>query len=87
MGAKTAEILARGGKAAGDTVIPNQPAGEDTPLKSGFYIPGIIAYTAGALIAWLTTAVCPFFIPPLNGIVVAALVYVILEAVPRKAGI
>jgi hypothetical protein len=48
-------------------------------MKPGFHTPGIIAYSAGALAAWLTTAVIPFFIPPLNGIITAAIVYVILD--------
>jgi phosphate/sulfate permease len=55
-------------------------------MNPGFYIPGIIAYGAGALTAWLTTAVVSFFIPPLNGIVVAALVYVILDRYLPKKG-
>jgi cytosine permease len=86
MGAKIAEILVRRGKAAGNTVIPNKPAGEGILLKSGFHIPGIIAYGAGALTAWLTTAVVPFFIPPLNGIIASAAVYVILDRFCRKKG-
>jgi cytosine permease len=82
MGVKIAETLERGGKAARDTVIPHKPAGEGAPMKSGFHIPGIIAYGAGALIAWLTTAAVPFFIPPLNGIIASAAVYVILDRLP-----
>jgi hypothetical protein len=50
-------------------------------MKPGFHIPGIIAYALGALAAWLTTAVVPFFIPPLNGIITAAIVYVVLDLV------
>jgi hypothetical protein len=50
-------------------------------MKPGFHIPGIIAYGAGALAAWVTTAVVPFFIPPLNGIIVAAAAYVVLDLV------
>jgi cytosine permease len=52
-------------------------------MKPDFHIPGIIAYGCGAFTAWLTTAIVPFFIPPLNGIIVAAMVYVILEMVFR----
>jgi hypothetical protein len=56
-------------------------------MKPGFHIPGIIAYGGGALTAWLTMAVVPFFIPPLNGIITAALVYVILDLIlGRKKG-
>jgi hypothetical protein len=54
-------------------------------MKHGFYGPGIIAYAAGTLIAWLTTAVVPFFIPPVNGIITAAVVYVILEMILRAS--
>jgi tetrahydromethanopterin S-methyltransferase subunit C len=50
-------------------------------MKPGFHIPGIIAYGFGALAAWLTTAVIPFFIPPLNGIIVAAVVYIVLDII------
>jgi hypothetical protein len=50
-------------------------------MKPGFYIPGIIAYGCGALTAWLTAAVVPFFIPPLNGIIAAAAVYLILDLI------
>jgi hypothetical protein len=44
----------------------------------GFHLPGIVAYAAGALTAWFTGTVCPFFIPALNGIAIAAAVYVLL---------
>jgi cytosine permease len=53
--------------------------GKDVSMWHGFHIPGIIAYALGALAAWLTTSVVPFFIPPLNGISVAAAVYVVLD--------
>jgi cytosine permease len=85
IGVKLADMLRQRRNTAG--VIPGKPAPPgDRLMKSGFYIPGIIAYGAGALIAWLTTAVCLFFIPPLNGIVVAALVYVILDRYLPKKG-
>jgi hypothetical protein len=48
-------------------------------VKQDFHVSGIIAYGCGALAAWLTTSVIPFFIPPLNGIITAAAVYVVLE--------
>jgi cytosine permease len=56
-----------------------KPAGGDPRLRPGFHFPGIIAYGAGALIAWLTGTVYPFFISPLNGIAATAAVYVLLE--------
>jgi cytosine permease len=45
----------------------------------GFRITGIAAYGLGALTAWLTVSAFPFFIPPLNGILVAMIAYMILE--------
>jgi hypothetical protein len=50
-------------------------------MKQGFHIPGLIAYTLGALSAWITTSALPFFIPPLNGIIIAAAAYVVLEII------
>jgi cytosine permease len=84
MGVKIADMPGQRRNRAG--TIPSKPIGGDKFMKPGFYIPGIIAYGAGALTAWLTTAVCPFFIPSLNGIVVAALVYVILDGYLSKKG-
>jgi cytosine permease len=83
---KNADILTRGNDAAGNTVIPGKSAVSwGSFVKSGFHIPGVIAYGAGALTAWLTTAVRPFFIPPLNGILIAALVYSISDRfLPEK---
>jgi cytosine permease len=48
-------------------------------LRPGFYLPGVVAYGLGALAAWLTSAVIPFFIPPLNGIIAAMAFYILLE--------
>jgi cytosine permease len=80
MGAAIINAPGRRGK-AGDgqgNLHLDAPASEG-PLKSGLHLPGIIACGAGALIAWLTTAVFPFFIPPLNGIITAAAAYILLE--------
>jgi hypothetical protein len=52
-------------------------------MKRGFHIPGIIAYAAGAFTAWLTSGAVPFFIPPLNGIITAAIVYIIADLIFR----
>jgi cytosine permease len=76
MGAKLADLLIRGG-------IKESPPFPEEGITGGFHLPGIIAYGAGALSAWLTTAVIPLFIPPLNGIIAAMAVYVILEMVLR----
>jgi cytosine permease len=62
------------------SAAPKMPVG-DSPLKPGFHLPGVIAYAVGAMTAWLTGAVYTFFIPPLNGIVIAAAVYVLMNNV------
>jgi cytosine permease len=77
MGVKLAEILKLRAMGQAASVIPGKPARE--AIKPGFHIPGLIAYGCGALTAWLTTEVVHFFIPPLNGIITAAAVYVILD--------
>jgi cytosine permease len=88
MGVKIADMLRQRNSGSAAGAIPGKPMGNRGGLmKRGFYIPGIIAYGTGALIAWLTTAVVPFFIPPLNGILASAAVYVILDRLPcRKKG-
>lgn len=58
-------------------------------IRKGFYAPGILAFAVGALVACMTGGTFasipalsflnfPFFISPINGIVVALVVYVIL---------
>jgi cytosine permease len=79
MGVKLAETLKRRVPGRTAPAIPGKPAGEG--IKSGFHIPGVIAYGCGAFTAWLTTGVVPFFIPPLNGIIAAAVVYVIPDLI------
>jgi cytosine permease len=79
VGAWITGAFRRAGEAAGSPVISGRPTGESIPMKPGFHIPGIIAYGFGVLAAWLTAAVIPFFIPSLNGILAAALVYIISE--------
>jgi cytosine permease len=63
-------LLKRGKKADDNTAFPIWP---------DFHIPGLIAYALGALAAWITAGALPFFIPPLNGIIASAAVYVMLE--------
>jgi cytosine permease len=75
MGSAIARSLAR----RGNTGEGSGVAAVEGPANSGFHLPGIIAYGAGALTAWLTTAALPFFIPPLNGIIAAAAAYILLE--------
>jgi cytosine permease len=80
-GVKITNLL-RYGRRAGDNSLPGKPIVEDgIPMKPGFHIPGIIAYALGVMTAWITASVVPFFIPPLNGIVTAAAIYVILDLV------
>ena len=68
--------------------------------RSGFYAPGVIAFIVGALVAcitggtfasfpslvaaapWLNT---PFFVGPVNGIVVSLVCYVVLEPLLHRA--
>jgi cytosine permease len=75
LGRKTGDVPLLSGKSSGE--------GEKTLMKPGFHIPGLAAYALGALTAWLTATVFPFFIPPLNGIVIAAAAYVILAKLIR----
>jgi cytosine permease len=81
IGARIAYALKRrsGGQAGASVSVKS--AEKDALMKPGFHLPGIVAYAAGALIAWLTGAVYLFFIPPLNGIVIAAAVYVLMNNV------
>ncbi len=68
--------------------------------RGGFYAPGVISFVVGALVAcitggtfanfpalvaaapWLNT---PFFVGPVNGIVVSLLLYVVLEPLMHRA--
>jgi cytosine permease len=53
----------------------------------GFHLPGLAAYGLGALAAWFTGAMVPFFIPSVNGIIVAMAAYMVLEKIfIRRAG-
>ncbi|MDR1894936.1 MAG: cytosine permease [Spirochaetales bacterium] len=53
-------------------------------LRPGFHLPGLIAYGLGALTAWRTGGALPFLIPPVNGIIVAIAVYMVLEKLFRR---
>jgi cytosine permease len=77
-GVKIASLF-RSGKRVGGNSLPGKPVETELPVKPGFHIPGIIAYVLGALTAWITASAVPFFIPPLNGIIATAAIYVVLD--------
>ena len=70
---------------------------ENFEIRKGFYAPGVISFVLGALIACMTGGTfatipflaflnIPFFIGPINGIVVALVVYVVIaKAFAKKA--
>lgn len=70
---------------------------ENFEIREGFYAPGVISFLAGALVACMTGGTfatipalsflnIPFFIGPINGIIVALVVYVaIVKAAGKKA--
>ncbi len=69
---------------------------ENFAIREGFFAPGLIAFIAGALVACITGGTfasipflsflnLPFFIGPINGIVVALIVYIILVKIGKKA--
>jgi len=68
---------------------------ENFELRKGFYAPGVISFVAGALIACMTGGTfaaipflsflnIPFFIGPINGIVAALVVYVVIAKAAGK---
>jgi cytosine permease len=59
---------------------------EGFALRPGFHLPGLVAYGLGAFTAWLTGSAAPFFIPPVNGIIAAMAVYMVLEKIWRYYG-
>ena len=70
---------------------------ENFKIRDGFYAPGVIAFIIGALVACMTGGTfasipflsflnLPFFIGPINGIVVALIAYVLIaKAAAKKA--
>jgi methyl-accepting chemotaxis protein/cytosine/uracil/thiamine/allantoin permease len=59
----------------------------EDPKKEDVNLIGITSFTLGALTAWLTANMVPFFIPPVNGIIVSFLTYLGLsEIVPAERG-
>ena len=57
---------------------------ENLRQKEGWYIPGIISFAAGAVVAYVTGSIAVFLIGPVNGIVVSMIVYVVLEKTMKK---
>jgi cytosine permease len=59
----------------------------ENPAKEDFNLIGVVSFIAGAFTAWLTANRVPFFIPPVNGIIVSFLTYLGLsEIVPAERG-
>lgn len=80
-----------------DYWILGKGSAENFRMREGFYAPGLISFLAGAFIACVTGGTFasipflsflnfPFFIGPVNGIVVATLVYLILAKAGKKEG-
>lgn len=57
---------------------------ENLRQKEGWYIPCIISFAAGAVVAYVTGSIAVFLIGPVNGIVVSMIVYVVLEKTMKK---
>lgn len=57
---------------------------ENLMQKEGWYIPGIISFAAGAVVAYVTGSIAVFLMGPVNGIVVSMIVYVVLEKTMKK---
>lgn len=79
-----------------DYWIINKGNADSFEMRSGVYVPGLISFLAGAFVACMTGGTFasfsflaflnrPFFIGPVNGIVVSMVVYIILvKAFPQK---
>jgi cytosine permease len=60
---------------------------ENFKPDSGVNVAGIIAFISGVLVAYITANLLPFFVAPVNGIVVSIIFYVLLiKVIPVKAG-
>lgn len=58
---------------------------ENFKIKSGFSIAGILSFCIGAAVAYITGSILPFFIAPINGIVISMVAHVILiKIIPDK---
>ena len=78
-----------------DYWILNRGRPEHYELREGFFAPGLISFFLGALVAcvtggtfasipFLTALNLPFFIGPVNGIIVSMLLYVVMASAGRK---
>jgi methyl-accepting chemotaxis protein/purine-cytosine permease-like protein len=54
-------------------------------LERDIYVPGVAAFILGALTTFLTGTVAPFFIPPVNGLIVSLIAYCLLDQVMEPA--
>jgi cytosine permease len=58
---------------------------ENFTATNGVNVAGILAFVIGAVIAYITANVAPFFIAPINGIVVSMVAYIVLiKLIPAK---
>lgn len=93
----TAFVPALVGTLIADYWIIGKGKKERFQIRDGIYAPGLISFIAGAFVACVTGGTFaaipflafldwPFFIGPINGIIVAMIVYIIIaKAVPQKA--
>lgn len=93
----TAFVPALVGTLIADYWIIGKGRTENFQIREGVYVPGLISFIAGAFVACVTGGTFaaipflaflnwPFFIGPINGIIVAMVVYVvIIKAIPQKA--
>jgi cytosine permease len=52
----------------------------------GMNVAGVIAFALGAVIAYITANIVPFFAAPVNGIVISIIAYVVLiKVIPAQA--
>jgi cytosine permease len=58
---------------------------ENFSVKAGWNIAGLLAFVISAAVAYITSSVFPFFIAPINGIVLAIVLYVVFsKVIPNK---
>ena len=57
---------------------------ENLVQKEGWHLPGIIAFAAGAVVAYVTGNIAVFLIGPVNGIAVSMLCFIIFEKTMNK---
>ena len=78
-----------------DYWIKNRGRAENFELREGFYAPGLVSFFAGALVACVTGGTfaaipflsflnLPFFIGPVNGIIISMLLYAAMASAGRK---